>query len=199
MATPQNSGIAGNGVAGLQDEARRGRADVAQLDDLDGARGVHTETGHGAAAGQLVLADLQGDLAADIDDGFVKEAEPFEFDAAGDLDVEDLAESVTALGAVGLVLQGLDELEAFGFCRAGVARLVLPAAGNKRQGHGTSGKTPVEVVAEDIAVTQSGGLIIGLGGQAGGSQAGAGQGELVAVNSVGVQLDVAGGVKRISM
>ena len=113
-------GIARDRVAGLQDEARRRRADVAQLDDLDGAGGIEAEArdleGLGLLDGAVVVlvdrdfvvAELQHHLAADLDDGFVGEAQSLQGDAAGDLDVEDL--SARRRGLAHRLLDGRDEL-----------------------------------------------------------------------------------------
>ena len=85
---------------GLQNEARRRRTDVAQLDDLDGAGCIDGEALDDVAVGQLEVADLQRDLAADIDDRLVGEAQALQLDAAGNLDIEHAADALARLPVV---------------------------------------------------------------------------------------------------
>ena len=60
-------------VAGLEHEVRRARGDVAELDDLDRPGRVEREAQLRRAVDDVHLADLERDLAADLEDRLVEE------------------------------------------------------------------------------------------------------------------------------
>ena len=136
-------GIARNGIAGLQHEARRGGSDVAQLDDLDRAAGIECESCDHTTVRLHGHADLQRHGAADVDDRFVGEAQALELHAAGNFDEEDLAGSLLVI-----LFEGTDDLERLGGVLARIAVLVGPVCPGKRDGYRTGDETAADVIAE---------------------------------------------------
>ena len=143
-------GRARHGVAGLQHEARRRRADIAQLDYLDGAVGVHAEAFYGAAVGQHVVADFQRHAAADVDDGLVGKAQALQLDAAGNINVENLAGRLAALAVV--LLERADDLEALRAVLARVAVLVGPVGTREADRHRAFDETAADVITQHVFV-----------------------------------------------
>src|SRR5258708_7111538 len=84
-------------AADLEHEVRRSGGDVAELDHLDRSGGVEREAGD-VVIDDVHLADLEGDLAADLEDRLVREAERLEEHAAGDVDEEDAVRGRVGLG-----------------------------------------------------------------------------------------------------
>ena len=175
-------------VAGLQDEGRRARREVAELDDLDRPGGREREP---QVAARRVLADLEGDLAADLEDRLVEEVAEPQRHPAGDVDEEDLP---GRRRAVGLRLDRLDEREGLAAGGAEVADGVAPAAGREadRDGAGLP-HAAGDVVADGAAVAEDGGRTGEMEARA---DARAGEGDLVPVDRRLVERDVAGSVEH---
>ena len=155
-------GIAGDGVAGLQDEPRGDRSDVAELDDLDSAGGIEAESDDFEGLRRFdravavlvdaygVAAEFEHDPAADFDDRFLGETEALERDATGNLDEEDLTAWLGTLAD--RLFDGLDDLDALCSGRTQIPCLILPGIGDKLDKHGTLDKAPVQVEPINVFV-----------------------------------------------
>ena len=109
----------------LEHEVRRAGGDVAELDDLDRPGRVEREARY-VVIDDVHLADLEGDLAADLEDRLVGEAEGLEEHPAGDVDEEDAVRSRVGLGRDVRARQLVDHLEGRGAADAEVALVVGP-------------------------------------------------------------------------
>ena len=134
-------------VALLEHERRRRRGDVADGDQLQRAGGEQADPQRVGVVRRR--ADLERDLAADLDDRLaVERAREAQLHAAGDVDEEDPRRRV----ALGRRLDRLDGLEALGLVGALVAVEVGPLAGAEADADRAGRVAAGEVVADRTAV-----------------------------------------------
>ena len=139
-------GTSRNRVAGLQYEAGRSGADIAQLYDLDRSVGIQAEALDEVAVRQFEVADFQGDPATDFDNRLVGEAQSLQSDATGNFDEEHLANGGAALAWVFLLERG-DNLEGFLGILTWIAIHVGPVVAIKRDHDRALNELAFEVVA----------------------------------------------------